>query len=151
MDRYELVPDSGGAGKFRGGLGIRRDWRMLSDGVLCNLRTDGFKFPAVGNFGAKPARPSRFFSNRGTEREKSLTSKLRNYPLDHDDTISWETGGGGGWGNPLDRDPEMVLADVLDGYVTIDAARDDYGIVVDLEGKRVDVEKTAKLRAALAK
>ena len=61
-----------------------------------------------------------------------------------------ETAGGGGWGSPLARDPQLVLEDVLDEYVTLEAARDDYGVVIDAASLQVDAAKTAALRAQLA-
>jgi len=146
IERYELVPDSAGAGKFRGGLGTRRDWRMLGEEAIVNVRSDRFKFSSPGIFGAKPARPSRASLNPGTVNERSLTSKAAGVRLKADDVLSWELGGGGGWGNPFEREPERVRLDVLRGYVTREAARRDYGVVLD-DALRIDEAATRRERA----
>jgi N-methylhydantoinase B len=146
VERYELVTDSAGPGKFRGGLGTRRQWRILADECTINLRTDRFKHSSPGVFGAKPARPSRASLNSGTPKERPLTSKVANLRLKKGDLLSWELAGGGGWGNPLDRDPERVRKDVVRGYVSLDAARSDYGVVLDPADTSIDQEATTRLR-----
>src|SRR6266403_1288599 len=76
IERYDLPVDSGGAGTFRGGLGTRRQWRILADETSVNLRTDRFKFSSPGLFGAKPARPSQASLNSKNAQERALTSKV---------------------------------------------------------------------------
>lgn len=147
IERYELVTDSGGPGRFRGGLGIIRHWKMLADNVILNLRTDAFKFPSPGVFGAKPAKPSRMALNPGTPQEEPLRSKLRGFELHYGDVIGWETGGGGGYGSPLEREIERVVEDVRDGYVSIENAVSDYGVVIDPARLTVDLEATGGMRA----
>src|SRR5215470_2973212 len=131
VERYELIADSAGAGTFRGGLGTRRQWRILADEGTVNLRTDRFKYSSPGLFNAKPARPSCAVLNPDTPEERSLTSKIAGLRLMKGDLISWDMAGGGGWGNPRQRDPERVRQDVIDGYVSLEAALADYAVAVD--------------------
>ncbi len=146
VERYELVTDSAGPGTFRGGLGTRRQWRILAEESVINIRTDRFKFSSPGVFGAKPARPSRACLNPGTPEERPLTSKVANLRLKKGDLLSWELAGGGGWGEPRERDPERVRQDVLRGYVSLEAARQDYGVVLNPGDLSLDREATARLR-----
>ncbi|MGV6874720.1 hydantoinase B/oxoprolinase family protein [Pseudochelatococcus sp. B33] len=146
VERYELVADTAGAGMFRGGLGTRRQWRILSDESLVNLRTDRFKYSSPGLFSALPARPSRATLNPGTAGERELTSKVSGLRLSKGDLLSWEMAGGGGWGHPHKRDPERVRSDVANGYVSVEAARRDYGVVIDPADMTIDRRATAKLR-----
>ena len=146
VERYELVTDSAGAGTFRGGLGTRRQWRIVAEESSINLRTDRFKFSSPGVFGAKPARPSRACLNPATPQERVLTSKVANVRLKKGDLLSWELAGGGGWGDPFQRDVERVRQDVLCGYVSLEAARTDYGVVLNPGDLSIDREATARLR-----
>ncbi len=146
IERYELRPDSGGPGKFRGGLGARRVWRALGEESLVNFRTDRFKFSSPGQFGALPAKPSAAFLRPGEADEKALTSKVAGLRLKKGERVSFELGGGGGYGSPRERDPERVRADVERGYVTREAARDQYGVALR-DDLSVDAGQTAQLRA----
>lgn len=145
VERYELIRDSGGAGKFRGGLGARRDWRILSDEAIFNLRTDRFKYSSPGLFGAKPAQPSSATLNPDTPQAQPLTSKVAGLRLKQGDVFSFALGGGGGWGDPKQRDPERVREDVRRGYVSIEAAADDYGVVLR-DDLSIDAHATAQIR-----
>lgn len=150
IEAYELVPDSGGPGTFRGGLGTRRKWRIRAEEAIVNLRTDRFKFSSPGLFGAKPARPSCAMLNPGTPEERSLTSKVAGLRLKKGDLVAWEMAGGGGYGDPFAREPARVIEDVIDGYVTLEAARRDYGVVIDPRTMIVDAAATAALRSERA-
>ena len=145
VERYELVSDSGGPGTYRGGLGVRRQWRMLADETIVNLRIDRFKFSSPGIFGAKPARPSKAVLNAGAAGERSLTSKIAGLRVRRGDPLSVEFAGGGGWGNPSKRDPQRVRDDVTRDYVSTQAAREDYAVVLTPE-LAVDKHGTAELR-----
>jgi N-methylhydantoinase B len=147
VERYELVPDSAGAGRFRGGLGTRRDWRILAEESIINVRSDRFKFASPGIFGATPARPSRARVNPGTASERALTSKIAGLRLKRDEVLSWELAGGGGWGDPFIRDPALVRQDVVRGYVSREAARRDYGVALSERGFTIDESETRRLRA----
>jgi N-methylhydantoinase B len=149
VERYELATDSAGAGRFRGGLGARRQWRILNEEASVNLRTDRFKFSSPGLFDAKPAKPSRAVMNPGTERERSLTSKVAGIQMKKDDIVIFELGGGGGYGDPMQRDPERVRLDVVRGYVSRAAARDTYGVALR-DDDSVDREATRQLRGGRA-
>jgi N-methylhydantoinase B len=145
IEGYELIPDSGGPGKFRGGLGTRRTWRILAEESTVNLRTDRFNFSSPGIFGAKPAKPSKATLNPDSPSERPLTSKIAGLRLQKNDVVMWELAGGGGYGEPRQRDPARVARDVRMGYVSRDAAREDYQVVIrpDLT---VDAEATQALR-----
>ena len=146
VEAYELVPDSGGPGTFRGGLGTRREWRILAEESTVNLRTDRFRHSSPGLFGARPAKPSSAVLNPGTPAERPLTSKVAGLRLRQNDIVSWQMGGGGGYGDPLAREPARVLRDVVNGYVTLAAARTDYGVAIDPATMQVDAAATDALR-----
>jgi N-methylhydantoinase B len=146
VERYELAADSAGPGKFRGGLGVRRQWRNLAEETNVNLRMDRFKFSSPGVFGAKPAKASKAVLNPGRPGERTLTSKIAGLRFKRDELLSVEFAGGGGLGNPLERDPARVREDVVRGYVSLDAAREDYGVVLDPTTFQVDADATARLR-----
>ena len=149
VERYELAQDSGGPGMFRGGLGVRRQWRILADEAVINLRTDRYKFSSPGIFGAKPAHASAasLISDGGATRP--LTSKVAGLWLQKDDKLTLQFAGGGGWGDPHERPAERVQRDVACGYVSHQAARDDYGVAVS-DDLSIDAEATAQLRGAKA-
>jgi N-methylhydantoinase B len=150
IERYELATDSAGPGTFRGGLGTRRDWRILAEESIVNLRSDRFKFSSPGLFHAKPARASKACLNPGSANERPLTSKVAGLRLKKGDLFSWELAGGGGWGDPRKRDPARVRQDVVRGYVSLKAAADDYGVMLDPHTLVVDAAGTARLRAKQA-
>jgi N-methylhydantoinase B len=150
IERYDLPIDSGGAGTFRGGLGTRRQWRILADETSVNLRTDRFKFSSPGLFGAKPARPSHAALSSGSGAQRPLTSKVAGLRLKKDDLLTLEFAGGGGWGDPRKRDPERVRNDVIAGYVSLKAAEKDYGVALDPGDFTIDQAKTAQLRRETA-
>jgi N-methylhydantoinase B len=146
VERYELVPDSAGPGTFRGGLGTRRDWRVLGEESIVNLRSDRFKYASPGLFEAKPARASKATLNPGRADQRELTSKVAGLRLKQGDLFSWQLAGGGGLGDPKQRDTERVRADVVRGYVSLQAAQDDYGVVIDPADLTVNTAATARLR-----
>jgi N-methylhydantoinase B len=146
---YELIADSGGAGKFRGGLGVRREFALTC--AKANLTTQGerFKFAPYGLFGGKPGRKGRFVVTKGSQ-TVDLASKTTNYVLGQGDSFAILTQGGGGYGSPLERDPLLVLKDVQQEKVTIEQAEKDYGVVIDRDSLSVDSERTESLRASLS-
>jgi N-methylhydantoinase B len=145
IERYELAQDSAGAGKFRGGLGVRRQWRTLGDESIVNLRMDRFKFSSPGISGAKPAHVSAAVLNPGTPAKRALSSKVAGLRLKRGDLLSVEFAGGGGLGNPRERDPDRVRDDVACGYVSIEAAREEYGVVLSRD-LAIDAAATQLLR-----
>jgi len=145
IDSYGLAQDSGGPGKYRGGLGVRRQWRILGEESVINLRTDRFKFSSPGIFGAKPAHPSAASLRSENSPPRPLTSKIAGLRLHKGDVLTMEFAGGGGWGDPRAREPARVRDDVVRGYVSREAAREDYGVAFN-DDLSVDAEATARLR-----
>jgi N-methylhydantoinase B len=150
VERYELLPDSGGPGRHRGGLGLRREVRYLSGEGYFTNRSDGQRFPPVGVLGGGTGAPSRHRITRGDGTAVALPSKVTNLTIGAGDLVSLETAGGGGWGAPATRDPEAVLRDVLDGKVSPTVARDVYRVAIDVAAGRVDAATTARLRGAVS-
>ena len=148
ITRYELIPDSEGAGRYRGGLGLRRDWMFPGHEATLTVFSDNRKFAPWGLFGGGSGSPSRYILNPDGE-AKELPSKIT-LQLQPGSVISYRTPGGGGYGPPLARDPERVLEDVAQGKVTPDRARDIYGVVLDATGKAVDFEATRVRRRRLS-
>jgi N-methylhydantoinase B len=143
--RYELRTDSEGAGRTRGGLGVRRDLEFYDHEASFSLLTDRTESRPWGIFGGHAARPARFYRNPETAEETALASKSTT-TLDPGDVVSVQTPGGGGYGDPLDRDPEAVLEDVRDGKVSVSKAEGAYGVVV-VDGA-IDAAATESCRAA---
>ena len=126
IERYGLVPDSGGAGKYRGGLAIERVWRCLTPETSLIVRSDRSAHPPYGLAGGRPGALSSNVLQRPDGTEEVLPSMFSTTITDGDIFVH-RTAGGGGWGDPLERDPERVRGDVLDGKVTPEAAREKYG------------------------
>jgi N-methylhydantoinase B len=115
--RYGLIPDSGGDGEYRGGLGLAREWRLEADWGVLSGNFDRFRFPPYGLNGGKPGAPGRFMLTRDGN-TKQLPSKISGVQLKRGDKVRLDTSGGGGWGDPARRDPEARLADQRAGYVS---------------------------------
>ncbi len=142
VERFEFIRDSAGPGTFRGGCGIRRDLRFLADeGKLTNL-SERQRFAPYGLFGGRSGALATTMINPGPGEQRVHGKQSREFA--YGDVISFQQSGAGGYGDPFERDPGAVLEDVLDDYVSIEAARERYGVVI--VGERVDVEATAGLR-----
>ncbi len=115
--RYGLIPNSGGDGEYRGGLGLAREWRLEADWGVLSGNFDRFRFPPYGLNGGKPGAPGRFMLTRDGN-TKQLPSKISGVQLKRGDKVRLDTSGGGGWGDPAQRDPEARLADQRAGYVS---------------------------------
>ncbi len=150
IEAFRIHTDSGGPGRYRGGCGIVRDVRVLADEAELGIRLDNCRFPAFGVNGALSGRAGRVIVNPGTDRERLLKTMTDGQKLVKGDLLRIVTSGGGGWGSPLDRPAEQVRDDVLDGFVSVDSALADYGVVLVDEGTRVDEAATAARRAAMA-
>jgi N-methylhydantoinase B len=122
VQRYALIPDSGGAGRWRGGLGVVREYRFLRDGMTFSLMTDRAKIPPWGLAGGLEARTARYSVNG-----REIPSKGQ-MAVDEGDVATVETPGGGGWGDPRERDRDAVRADVRAGKVSPEAASRLYGL-----------------------
>ena len=149
VERYTIREDSGGPGKFRGGLGHYRDFRVLNHDAAITATMERSACPPWGLAGGHAGATNVLVVSPGRSDERAY-QKTSALPLDSDRVISVRTGGGGGYGNPLDRDPEAVRQDVVDGYVSRDAAIRDYGVVL-AETLKIDVEATTARRIHIVK
>lgn len=148
IERYGFMPDTGGAGKFRGGLALVRDYRFVGEEAILQVRSDRRKFLPYGLQGGEPGTPSRNVLNPDGE-ARELPSKFT-MSIHRGDLLHHVQPGGGGYGNPLERDPRRVLEDVLDEKLSVDYARRHYGVVVDLDRQEVDWAATEQLRCERA-
>jgi N-methylhydantoinase B len=132
IERYELLPDTGGAGKYRGALGLRRDIRILINDVSWARYGDRQKFGPFGLFGGKEGGKGQFVLNPDTAGEQVARSKGLDH-LNAGDVVSLRLPGAGGYGRPQERDLQTLLRDVRDGKVSMQSARNDYGVEVTPE------------------
>jgi N-methylhydantoinase B len=142
FEHLELRTDSGGAGTFRGGLGLRRDIRFVSAGEFLTVMKKSKTRPWALAGGLEPE-PNGMLMYADSDRQKRVGTYRAKVACG--DKARNLTAGGGGYGPPAGRDPGRVLEDVLDGYVTRDAARDIYGVALTDRG--IDLDGTARLRA----
>lgn len=147
IERYGLVADSGGAGKYRGGLAIERAWRLLEGEANLTIRSDRRAHPPYGLAGGGPGAPS--LNTLGGDGTAATLPTMVATGMAAGELIYHRMPGGGGWGDPLERDPAAVARDVRDGKVTPDAARARYGVAIDPVTLAVDSVATSDLRAAL--
>jgi N-methylhydantoinase B len=148
VESRTLRQDSGGPGKFRGGLGLTTQVKNLVEGRWSLGETGREKYPPWGLWKGKPGAPSDHLLRLPDEADFKRVNVLRHWtPANSEARIV--TAGGGGWGDPLERDPEKVRWDVLEEYVSLKAAREEYGVVLDPDTFKVDVEGTAQLRTEL--
>lgn len=146
--RYGLVPDSGGAGRFRGGLAYLREFRVLAERAVLTIRSDRRFHPPYGLFGGSPGGASDNVLLTAEEGERQLPGMpMSAIAVRRGDVYRHVSAGGGGLGSPFDRDPRSVLEDVLDGKVSAAAARELYRVVLELDPPSVDEAGTALLRA----
>jgi N-methylhydantoinase B len=127
---YGMHRDSGGAGRFRGGCGVVREYEVMCETAQVAVRIDSVVNPPWGVAGGLAGGSGRAVVNPGTAGERVLPPLSDGAVLQRGDVLRLETGGGGGWGHPFDRPVELVLADVLGGFITTEAAARDYGVVV---------------------
>src|SRR4051794_2238862 len=123
--------DSGGPGRWRGGPGIRREWRVLADDVTMNLRGDRAHFASPGVYGGSAGQPGNAALNPDASDARGLHMKATSVRLAHGDVVRLNLAGAAGWGPPAERDPALVARDVRAGYVSVQAAREVYGVVVN--------------------
>ncbi len=154
VETLALAPDSGGAGKRRGGLGYRKEIRVLRDAQFLSV-ADRSILSCWGLKGGRAGRPFRVTVDPGGAGERQLEGLVDDEPIPASTLIRIDTTGGGGWGDPLEREPELVALDVTQGKVSAALARDDYGVVLLSTGSStgseyaVDVEATERLRDEL--
>lgn len=146
VEKRELLTDSGGPGKQKGGLGKRELFRVPDDDyapippVNLGIQAGRYLHPAEGLFGGKTGTKAQFLVNGKPGNSYGLTQ------MKPGDVVTIDAPGGGGYGNPFERDIELVVNDVRQGYVSIEGARNEYGVVVDPKTYEVDGKETRKLR-----
>ncbi len=145
---YEMVPDTGGPGQFRGGVSLRRTWRMLEAEGILQVRADRATHRPYGLQGGGPGAPSRNVMNPGQPSEQQLAAKLT-MTLRSGQIFRHELPGAGGWGDPLTRDLAAVASDLLSGKITHQAAHRDYGVVSHSTPPVIDAPATIALRQHL--
>ncbi|GAA1472679.1 hydantoinase B/oxoprolinase family protein [Corynebacterium aurimucosum] len=152
---HALVTDSAGPGKFRGGVGVSKGG-VLTDAnqTVMSYCCDRSRSVTWGIEGGLPSIPQGVWLNRGTPDEKYLGALFSNVPVGPGDTFERPSAGGGGFGDALERDPQAVLEDVIDGYVSVGRAAKDYGVVIhaidpEIDEYELDEEETTKLREEL--
>src|SRR5439155_12407451 len=134
ITRFELIADSGGAGEFRGGLGMRREYLNLADARF-SIRSMKHSIPPNGCAGGKTGRAGDIWINPERAAARRLPTRYADYPLRAGDTFRLDTPGGGGYGDPLAREAERVLADVCEGVLSKEAAERDYGVILRPAGR----------------
>jgi N-methylhydantoinase B len=134
VEEFCLRQDSGGPGKWRGGLGFDKQYVLLAP---CELwaNFDRIGCPPWGVQGAKAARSGQVLIFKNGKEEPELLYKTESCPLQTGDRVRMSTGGGGGYGRPDQRPPELVKQDMIRGFVSVQSARDDYGVVIDANGR----------------
>lgn len=144
-----LRPNSGGPGQYRGGLGQIYTWKSLAHDVLFGWTSQKTKMPPQGFFNGKPGKLSRWEVSIASEEVSKLEQSIGNMELGYGDTVTCLMAGGGGYGNPFLREPHAVQQDVIRGLVSIQSARDDYGVVIaDTETYEIDLAATETLRSS---
>jgi N-methylhydantoinase B len=147
VEERALVPDSGGPGRYRGGLGIGIRLRSLVEGRWNLNQSRRRGLPSWGLWGgASGGAPDNLLRRPGEERASSVNGAHVQAPAGS--IVIQRSAGGGGWGNPDQRDPALVLADVREGLVSVDGARRDYGVVLTADATAVDEPATRALRAS---
>jgi len=149
VEKRELLADSGGAGKMKGGLGRRVVFRIPDDEyapmspVNLGIQSGRYRYPPEGLFGGKHGAKAQFLVSGQPGNPFGLTR------MKPGDVIVMDAAGGGGFGDPLDRDPEMVQEDVIQGYVSLEKAKEDYGVVIDPATMKIDLAATDELRRSM--
>ncbi|ACT59191.1 hydantoinase B/oxoprolinase family protein [Hirschia baltica] len=146
IENYETVADSGGAGLHRGGNGIKMSYRFLEPGQIA-IHDDRWFVPPWGVNGGEPGARARKILEKSDGTQTIISNKIEDLAVEANDVLHFITWGGGGWGDPLDRESALVGQEVIQGLVTVEGAKK-YGVVVDSEGN-VDPDGTEMLRAKI--
>ena len=151
VERFEMIADSGGAGRWGGGLGFLRDYRILAGDVRFSMRTDKHAVAPFGIDAGHAGRHGACLVNFATPEEKSLPSRFGDHRLRKNDVVRVARPGGGGLGDPLGRPVDKVVEDVRQGYVSVERAATDYGVVFEYLGDEPVVAegKTRVLRGKI--
>jgi len=146
VERYALnIEDGTGHGRFRGGFGVVRDYRVLCSEASLTVSAGRSKYPTWGVDGGRLGTPNYVVIYKRGE-EPMRTRKVAAFKMEKGDMVSLRTGGGGGWGDPLMRDPEMVKLDVKNRYISFEDALNIYGVVIDQNNLQVDLKRTEEIR-----
>ena len=145
IERYELIPDSEGAGEHRGGMGVRRDYSFPGWTPSFSILSDRADYAPWGLFGGGDARKAKYVVNPDGAKPRELPSKIT-FTLGAGEVISIQTPGGGGYGDPFKRPAQRVLADVRMGLISVERAREAYGVAVHPETLEFDRDATLALR-----
>jgi N-methylhydantoinase B len=149
LTAYEFVADRAGAGKFRGGVPFKRDYRFVEGEGTLQVRSDRRDHRPFGLYGGSPGAPSENYLNPDTD-HSLLPSKLT-MTIKRGEVFRHVLAGAGGWGDPLERDPAAVLRDVRNELLSPQKAIADYGVVIDLASWTVDAQATARRRNEIRK
>jgi N-methylhydantoinase B len=144
--RYAINPDTGGPGRWRGGCGLIRELEVLAPEAMVSMRIDSVEHPPWGVAGGMGAGTGRCVVNPGRPDERVLRPLSDGNIVKRGDVVRVETGGGGGWGHPFDREPERVAADVRGGFVSRANAEEHYGVAFAADGLTPDLAATARWR-----
>lgn len=149
LEELEYLPDSAGGGQWRGGLGVRYRWRVQADDIACATYGSGFmpETAPVGLLGGRPGIVQRLTLTRGDAEPVEIDTNSF-YTLNEGDVFEVISSGGGGFGDPHRRDAELVLRDVREGVVSVDAARTVYGVDIDPDTLEIRRDETRSIRAA---
>ncbi len=145
IERYALVPDSGGPGRYRGGLAIERVWKTLVPDTTLQVRSDRQNHSPYGLSGGLDGGRSANLLTDGTGRHPY--PPMFSTMIENGTVFDHRMAGGGGWGDPLEREPDAVAHDVRNEKVSVGSARQHHGVVLDEDGS-VDVARTTDLRAS---
>ena len=147
IERYGLIRDSGGAGQYRGGMCIEREWTLLEGESHLAIRSDRRDHPPYGLYGGMPGTTSNNILYH--ENDSEVLPTMISTTMKAGQTFYHRQASGGGWGDPLKREPEKVAIDVKNDKVSIEAAKESFGVVLNPETVEVDEQATEELRKEL--
>jgi N-methylhydantoinase B len=148
VEGYTSIIDTGGAGKHRGGNGVEKIFKLMAAGHV-SIHDDRSETQPWGILGGKPGQCSEKYIIRSGEKREPLPSKIDNIKVSPGDLIIFRTAGGGGWGDALERDPKRVRNDVVRKLMSIENARENYGVVLTGTSYKLDLRATEDLRISM--
>jgi len=146
IESWNLVPDSGGAGKFRGGLTVKRVYQVEYEEATCNVGSERGQYPPLGLFGGLSGSLFECTIEHPDGSVEAVPPKGKTRIVHKNDRVSINSAGAGGYGDPLERDLDAALNDVLDGYVTSGKLQESYGVICDEKYNAIDIAGTIALR-----
>lgn len=142
----ELRENSGGPGKWRGGMGLERSWVLLASSATLSVLAERTKISPWGLYGGKSGAKGEYYIIKPNGKRIKLKSKCT-VKIEKGDIFVVKTPGGGGYGNPMEREPKRVLHDVLNGLIPLEAAKKDYGVTIDPVTMKINQKSTQLVRA----